>query len=105
MAPLCAAPLQRRRHLMALAVSEGGDFAPSTAWREIIQPGEHELFERFAREIVAYQKEDARSTKDGKPLRGFHAKIHAGLIGEFRVLGNLPDHARQGAFRTAKVFP
>src|SRR5690242_806408 len=76
--------------------------APSTSWRERIDPGEQDLFERFARDITGYQKEDAGS---GKPLRGFHAKIHAGLIGEFQVLDGLLEHERQGVFSTPKIFP
>lgn len=87
---------------MALPRSEGAAFTPSMAWQERVDPHEKALFEEFAREIVAHQKEDAVV---GKPLRGFHAKIHAGLIGEFRVLDDLPDYACQGVFSAPRTFP
>lgn len=87
---------------MAVLRSEGAAFAPSIAPKDKDDPHEQELFEKFADEIVAQQREDASG---GKPLRGFHAKIHAGLIGEFRVLDDLPDYARQGVFSTPRTFP
>jgi hypothetical protein len=77
--------------------------SPSTAWKEIPLPGEAALFKDFAGDIVAYQKKDA--DKDGRPLRGFHAKIHAGLIAEFQVLADLPEHARYGVFAEPRTFP
>jgi hypothetical protein len=58
--------------------------SPSTAWREVVEPDEQALFEAFAREIAAQQKEVAGRT--GGPLRrGFHAKLHAGLMAEFQI--------------------
>ena len=76
--------------------------APSTAWKEVVEPGEAELFAGFAKEIQAQQQEAAQ----GGPLRrGFHAKLHAGIAAEFRVLDGLPAHARVGLFATAKTFP
>ena len=39
------------------------------------------------------------------PFRGFHAKIHAGLIAEFQVLADLPEHARYGVFAAPRTFP
>jgi hypothetical protein len=69
--------------------------SPSTAWKEVVEPDEHALFEGIAREIEAKQKEVAQQT--GGPLRrGFHAKLHAGLIAEFQVLADLPAYARFG---------
>jgi hypothetical protein len=76
--------------------------SPSTAWKEIPLDGEPSLFEDFAREIVAYQKEDAG---EKGPFRGFHAKIHTGAIAEFRVLADLPEHARHGVFAEPRTFP
>jgi hypothetical protein len=76
---------------------------PSTAWREIVGPDEQTLFEGFAREIVARQKESA--PMPDQPLRGFHAKLHAGLAAEFRILDNLPDYARYGVFSAPRTFP
>jgi hypothetical protein len=53
--------------------------------------------------IAAQQKENARS--DGTLMRGFHAKPHAGLVAEFKVLDGLPDYARFGIFTEPCVFP
>ena len=85
---------------MALAAN-GGPY-PSTAWQEIPLAGEPALFEDFADDIVAYQKKDAA---ENGPLRGFHAKIHAGFIAEFQVLADLPEHARHGVFAAPRTFP
>jgi hypothetical protein len=74
---------------------------PSTAWQEA---DEQTRFEGFAREIMAWQKQDAPKD-DGLPRRGFHAKIHAGLMAEFHVLPGLPEHARHGVFSSPKIFP
>jgi hypothetical protein len=76
--------------------------SPSTAWKEKLLDGEPKLFHDFARDIVDYQNQDA---VDGKPLRGFHAKFHAGFLGEFQVLPDLPDHARHGVFAVPRTFP
>jgi hypothetical protein len=73
-------------------------------WREVAEPGEQALFESFAREIMAQQKEVAQQA-GGPLLRGFHAKLHAGLAAEFQVLDGLPAHARFGVFKEPKSFP
>jgi hypothetical protein len=86
---------------MTLAAS--GLPPPSRDWKEKALDGEPELFRDFARDIVGYQKEDADDKKG--PFRGFHAKIHAGLIAEFQVLGDLPEHARYGVFAAPRTFP
>jgi hypothetical protein len=85
-----------------MTLAANGLPSPSTAWKEIPLAGEPALFEDFARDIVAYQKKDA--DKDG-PLRGFHAKIHAGLMAEFQVLAELPEQARHGVFAEPRTFP
>ena len=78
--------------------------SPSTAWKEVVEADEQALFEDLAREITARQKEVAAET--GGPLRrGFHAKLHAGLIAEFEVLADLPEHARHGVFSAPRIFP
>jgi hypothetical protein len=85
-----------------MALAANGLPSPSTAWKEIPLAGEPALFKDFARDIVAYQKKDA--DKDG-PLRGFHAKTHAGLMAEFQVLADLPAQARYGVFAEPRTFP
>ena len=77
--------------------------APQQGLEEKALDDEPELFRGFARDIVGYQKEDADDKKG--PFRGFHAKIHAGLIAEFQVLGDLPEHARYGVFAAPRTFP
>jgi hypothetical protein len=91
---------------MTLAAS--GLPPPSRDWKEKALDGEPELFRDFARDIVGYQKEDADKNEDADkkgPFRGFHAKIHAGLIAEFQVLADLPEHARYGVFAVPRTFP
>ncbi len=89
---------------MALAAASGPAFTPSMDWDKEKSPikNEPKLFEDFANKILEYQAKDATN---GKRLRGFHAKIHTGLIGEFEVLPDLPDYARQGVFKTPRRFP
>src|SRR5947199_8008782 len=81
----------------------GQTAAPSTTWREVVESDEQTLFEDFAREIATQQQEVAQQTK-GPLLRGFHAKLHTGLMAEFQILDNLPKHARVGIFSEPRVF-
>jgi len=86
------------------AIPTAAQALPSTAWREVVEADEQTLFEGFAREIAAQQKEVAAET--GGPLRrGFHAKLHAGLMAEFEVLADLPERARYGVFSAPRIFP
>lgn len=78
--------------------------SPSTQWEENVKPDEQAIFEDFAREIEARQKEVSQQ-ENGTRLRGFHAKLHAGFMAEFQVLDNLPEHARFGVFSEPRVFP
>ena len=88
---------------------------PSTAWREVVAPGEEELFQVFAHEIEEQQKEFSRREAEFQEgglrhgtvtlRRGFHAKLHAGLMAEFQVLDGLPQHARFGIFNKPRVIP
>jgi hypothetical protein len=41
----------------------------------------------------------------GKAMRGVHAKGHGVLVGELRVLENLPAHLAQGLFSSARSYP
>jgi hypothetical protein len=53
---------------------------------------------------VPRQKEVARRT--ARPVqRCLHYKPHAGLMAEFQVLPQLPEHARFGVFREPRVLP
>jgi hypothetical protein len=78
--------------------------SPSTAWKEVVEADEQTLFEGFAREITARQKEVAAETR-GPLRRGFHAKLHAGLTAEFEVLADLPERACYGVFGAPRIFP
>lgn len=79
--------------------------SPSTAWEEDFEPGEQELFVHFAHNVIMdRQRQVAKQT--ARPIqRGFHAKLHAGLMAEFKVLPDLPEHARFGIFNEPRVFP
>jgi hypothetical protein len=79
--------------------------SPSTDWKEEIEPGERELFERFAHNVIMPRQEEVSKELNGKRVRGLHMKLHAGLLAEFQVLPNLPEHARFGVFREPRVFP
>jgi hypothetical protein len=79
--------------------------SPSTSWKEQIEPGEHDLFERFARNVLLARQTEI-SQRTGRPVqRALHMKLHAGLIAEFQVLPDLPEHVRFGVFREPRVFP
>jgi hypothetical protein len=79
--------------------------SPSTAWSEKTAPGEQKLFEDFASRVLAAQQKEVAEQADGTLLRGFHAKLHAGLVAEFQVLDDLPAYARFGVFSEPRVFP
>jgi hypothetical protein len=73
---------------------------PSTEWKEQIDPGEAERFEKYGEQFRAMQRERA---KGGAPARALHIKQHVAVEAELEVLGDLPEHARVGFFaRPAK---
>ncbi|MEG1420052.1 MAG: hypothetical protein RSA95_01460 [Citrobacter sp.] len=77
---------------------------PSSNWQEVVENGEQELFEGFAREFEVRQQKNALNT--GCPVRrGFHTKLHTGVVAEFHVLPNLPKEARFGVFSESQIFP
>jgi hypothetical protein len=78
---------------------------PSTTWEEELEPGEHELFERFAHGVIMPRQREIAQRTDGTVQRGLHMKVHAGLMAEFKVLSDLPEPARFGVFREPRVFP
>jgi hypothetical protein len=70
---------------------------PSKDWKETVAADEEERFERLAQRLAGLQK-----SGQAAPLRALHAKSHAGLRARFRVLPDLPEHARQGLFVEAR---
>lgn len=79
--------------------------SPTTTWKERIEPGEQELFERFAREVIMPRQRDV-AQRTARPLRRcLHYKPHAGVLAEFHVLPDLPEHARHGVFREPRILP
>jgi hypothetical protein len=79
--------------------------SPSTTWSEQLEPGEHELFEHFARNVLIPRQREVAQRTHGNVGRALHMKPHAGLIAEFRVLPDLPEHACFGVFSEPRVFP
>jgi hypothetical protein len=78
---------------------------PSTNWKEQIEPGEGDLFERFAHNVLLPRQTQISQRTDRPAQRALHMKLHAGVIAEFQVLPDLPEHARFGVFREPRVFP
>jgi hypothetical protein len=62
---------------------------------------EQTRFEDFAKEIGKRQQ---RLAGRHPPMRGFHAKRHAGLYAEFHVMPGRPEQARYGVFRETRTF-
>ncbi|MBL8829571.1 MAG: hypothetical protein JNM18_21510 [Planctomycetaceae bacterium] len=86
---------------------------PSQAWkndtRRLIDPknpdkSEEAIFDELVQRVVA-RIEKHKPQNSNETLRGFHAKIHAGVMGEFKVLDNLPDAAKFGVFAQPAVYP
>lgn len=83
----------------------------SKDWKEVplVDPkdkttSEEDLFDQLAEKVVSRINHHAQE----KPLRGFHAKIHAGVMAEFKVLTDRPDvpgAARFGVFAQPGVYP
>jgi hypothetical protein len=74
---------------------------PATDWKETIGADEEQRFERLAEALRELQRARAHG---GKPARALHAKAHAGLEAEVRVLPDLPEHARQGLFASPETY-
>ena len=69
--------------------------SPSTDWRENIpsdEPAKHEHLAGLLRDM------QVRSARGRAPFRALHAKGKAGVLADFHVLGDLPEHARAGIF-------
>src|SRR5215210_6056648 len=78
--------------------------APSQEWNEVSLEDEAEQFARIVQRIADRVKETADRAKD-RPRRGFHAKIHAGVMGEFKVLSDVPEAAKFGVFGKPAIYP
>jgi hypothetical protein len=70
---------------------------------EVIEPDEDETFEK----IIGVMAKGGQTTREryGRSVRTSHAKVHALLKGELRVLDGLPDPLRQGLFGTVRAYP
>ena len=79
--------------------------APSTEWQERIEPGEQERFEHFARGVIVPRQSEIAERTSRPVKRCLHYKTHAGLLAEFQVLSDLPEHARFGVFQEPRVYP
>jgi hypothetical protein len=69
--------------------------APSKTWKEVVPADEDARFERYAAQLAQLQADSARG---GSPGRALHHKGHGGFEAILEVLGDLPEHARQGLF-------
>lgn len=78
--------------------------APSQDWKEIPLENEEEQFARIVQRIVDRVNKTAKRAND-TPRRGFHAKIHAGVMGEFKVLPDVPEAVKFGVFAKPAVYP
>jgi len=78
---------------------------PSTTWKEELEPDEHEIFDRFAHNVIIVRQNEVSEQTDKPVQRGLHMKPHAGLMAEFQILPDLPAHARFGVFSEPRVFP
>jgi len=71
------------------------------SFHEQVAPDESERFERYAGELKQLQAARAR---DGKLLRGLHAKAHLGAVGQLAV-PDLPAQLRVGPFAAPRTWP
>jgi hypothetical protein len=71
----------------------------SPDWREDVGPDEPAEFAEFAEKIAAIARDVAARTHE--PVgRVFHLKKHTGVVGELRVLEDLPEPLASGVFGT-----
>ena len=77
--------------------------APRIDWKEVVDRDEAQQFAKLATEIVARQ--DAAARDAGMPVtRGFHAKSHTAVLGEFKIAADIPAAYRQGLFAQPGTF-
>jgi catalase len=75
-------------------------YAPSI---EVTQPQEAELIKKIVRSIGKTCASSFARYHHG--IRQAHAKSHGILKGELTVYADLPDHLRQGLFKTPRSYP
>jgi hypothetical protein len=74
----------------------------ATDWKETVAADETERFERYASELRALQKKNARG---GTASRALHAKGHVGAVGELLVSSGLPEALRVAVFSEPRSWP
>jgi hypothetical protein len=75
---------------------------PSTAWKEVVTPGEAERHVAASREIVAMQRRKNEKFGTGRAL---HRKGTVAALGQLVVADDLPAPARHGLFAQAGTHP
>ena len=75
--------------------------APSTDWKEVIAPGENELFEKLAADLGGMQHGLGKSRG---LKRALHAKPNFLARASFEVKGDLPQTHRVGLFSEPKTY-
>jgi hypothetical protein len=75
---------------------------PSTDWKEVVAPGESELFERLAQDLARLQAKVG--AKRGSLDRGLHAKSNAAARAQFEVLADVPAHLKVGLFAAPRTY-
>lgn len=78
---------------------------PSKSWEEESIPNEKELFEKIFDKLIKPKQVEISEQTGKPPMRGFHAKLHAGFMAEFKVMHDLPEYARFGVFAEPRVYP
>jgi hypothetical protein len=83
---------------------------PSTEWNEtpLTRNGDSEkvIFDEILAKLEARIRDKAQAFPGHQPHRGFHAKIHAGVMGEFEVLDfDGPSEAKVGVFAEPAIYP
>ncbi len=76
-------------------------YSPSTAWKEVITPGEDERFAGYAQVFAEVQKRKSARYGTGRAL---HRKQLTAAAGTLEVLDGLPEFARHGLFAFPAVY-
>lgn len=76
---------------------------PYSAEYEILEEDEAETQQALNNALLGIAETTFKHS--GHAMRSVHAKCHGLLMGELKVLDNLPAHLAQGMFATAATFP